>query len=226
MYFSNTCDLNCPQTGLCVYEVDDPSQRYEGQDESSRLLKRVVELETVIREVSPDFCVEYFNSCTKLKSKPRSRWALSSDMARSPPTSVASGYSYSPTAFSESPTFSSQPFPSAAPYDSPPLDVSPYSGKDVNLIFAESPHCTVHDDSNWRQLDDLSIGKSSYAQSQPCSCLSNLPAYQTMLELSLRLHKAAMVLGQYPLHQAGGFCFLNEKLAELDAITACVDIHI
>ncbi|KDR75848.1 hypothetical protein GALMADRAFT_156783 [Galerina marginata CBS 339.88] len=46
-------------TGLCVYEVDDPNQRTETQDESSRLLKRVAELEGVIRE---------------LKNKPHPRW--------------------------------------------------------------------------------------------------------------------------------------------------------
>ncbi|CAA7261626.1 unnamed protein product [Cyclocybe aegerita] len=46
-------------TGLCVYEVDDPSQRTDAQDESSRLLKRVAELEGVIRE---------------LKNKPHPRW--------------------------------------------------------------------------------------------------------------------------------------------------------
>jgi hypothetical protein len=40
------------QTGLCVYEVDDPSQRSDVQDESSRLRQRVAELEGVIREVS------------------------------------------------------------------------------------------------------------------------------------------------------------------------------
>ncbi|KAI5996065.1 hypothetical protein EDC04DRAFT_2612893 [Pisolithus marmoratus] len=47
-------------TGLCVYEVDDPSQRSDSQDESSRLRKRVAELEGVIRE---------------LKNKPHPRWA-------------------------------------------------------------------------------------------------------------------------------------------------------
>ncbi|KIK27765.1 hypothetical protein PISMIDRAFT_674680 [Pisolithus microcarpus 441] len=46
-------------TGLCVYEVDDPSQRNEAQDEGSRLRKRVAELEGVIRE---------------LKNKPHPRW--------------------------------------------------------------------------------------------------------------------------------------------------------
>jgi len=50
-------------TGLCVYEVDDPSQRSDAQDESSRLLKRVAELEGVIRE---------------LKNKPHPRWVQSS----------------------------------------------------------------------------------------------------------------------------------------------------
>ena len=39
------------ETGLCVYEVDDPTQQTDSQDESTRLLKRVAELEGVIREV-------------------------------------------------------------------------------------------------------------------------------------------------------------------------------
>ncbi|EPQ54240.1 hypothetical protein GLOTRDRAFT_44070 [Gloeophyllum trabeum ATCC 11539] len=37
-------------TGLCIYEIDDPSQR-DDQDEKSRLQSRVAELERVIREV-------------------------------------------------------------------------------------------------------------------------------------------------------------------------------
>ncbi|KDQ57507.1 hypothetical protein JAAARDRAFT_207038 [Jaapia argillacea MUCL 33604] len=49
-------------TGLCVYEVDDPSQRSEDQDEKSRLQKRVAELEGVIRE---------------MKNKPHPRWVQS-----------------------------------------------------------------------------------------------------------------------------------------------------
>ncbi|PPQ63993.1 hypothetical protein CVT24_009422 [Panaeolus cyanescens] len=51
-------------TGLCVYEVDDPSQRTDTQDESARLLKRVAELEGVIRE---------------LKNKPHPRWVQGSN---------------------------------------------------------------------------------------------------------------------------------------------------
>ncbi|KAG2078959.1 hypothetical protein BDR04DRAFT_13433 [Suillus decipiens] len=46
-------------TGLCVYEVDDPSQRTDVRDESLHLRQRVAELEGVIRE---------------LKNKPHPRW--------------------------------------------------------------------------------------------------------------------------------------------------------
>ncbi|KAG6888242.1 hypothetical protein C0995_009555 [Termitomyces sp. Mi166 len=48
--------LNCHNskrmTGLCVYEIDDPSQRSDSQDEIACLLKRIAELEGVIREVT------------------------------------------------------------------------------------------------------------------------------------------------------------------------------
>ncbi|KAI9437719.1 hypothetical protein H4582DRAFT_296724 [Lactarius indigo] len=53
-------------TGLCVYEVDDPSQRTEDADDKTRLQMRVAELEGVIRE---------------LKNKPHPRWAQSSSDA-------------------------------------------------------------------------------------------------------------------------------------------------
>lgn len=44
--------IQVKQTGLCVYEVDDPNQRADAQDETARLISRVAELETVIREVT------------------------------------------------------------------------------------------------------------------------------------------------------------------------------
>ncbi|KAH9160550.1 hypothetical protein EDB89DRAFT_879589 [Lactarius sanguifluus] len=52
-------------TGLCMYEVDDPSQRTEAANDKTRLQMRVAELEGVIRE---------------LKNKPHPRWTqFSSD---------------------------------------------------------------------------------------------------------------------------------------------------
>ncbi|KAH8980487.1 hypothetical protein EDB86DRAFT_556742 [Lactarius hatsudake] len=50
-------------TGLCMYEVDDPSQRTEAANDKTRLKMRVAELEGVIRE---------------LKNKPHPRWTQSS----------------------------------------------------------------------------------------------------------------------------------------------------
>lgn len=54
-------------TGLCIYEIDDPSQR-DDQDEKSRLQSRVAELERVIRE---------------LKNKPHPRWVQAQMQAAS-----------------------------------------------------------------------------------------------------------------------------------------------
>ncbi|KAE9391536.1 hypothetical protein BT96DRAFT_979822 [Gymnopus androsaceus JB14] len=46
-----TC-ARCTELGLfCIYEVDDPNQRLNTQDRSSRLLKRAAELEGEIEEV-------------------------------------------------------------------------------------------------------------------------------------------------------------------------------
>ncbi|KAI9449796.1 hypothetical protein BJY52DRAFT_1359450 [Lactarius psammicola] len=51
-------------TGLCVYEVDDPSQRTEAADDKTRLQKRVAELEGSFGR--------------QLKNKPHPRWTQSS----------------------------------------------------------------------------------------------------------------------------------------------------
>lgn len=69
------------QTGLCVYEVDDPSQRSDAKDEGSRLRQRVAELEGVIREVGLALNIHegplsYFIR-PQLKNKPHPRWVKS-----------------------------------------------------------------------------------------------------------------------------------------------------
>lgn len=51
-------------TGLCVYEVDDPSQRTEAADDKTHLQMRVAELEGVIREASLSRCVRRVSSPT------------------------------------------------------------------------------------------------------------------------------------------------------------------
>ncbi|KAM5531669.1 hypothetical protein V8D89_014658 [Ganoderma adspersum] len=82
-------------TGLCVYEVDNPTQRANAQDEAGRLKKRVAELESIIRE---------------LKNKPHPRWAQpgsEGNDAPSGPESSAHSKRTSPVPSSSSPRPSS-----------------------------------------------------------------------------------------------------------------------
>lgn len=69
---------NFYQTGLCVYEVDDPSQRTEANDETARLTNRVAELEGVIREVVylPELPATFAHLSfpPQMKNKPNPRW--------------------------------------------------------------------------------------------------------------------------------------------------------
>lgn len=67
------------QTGLCVYEVDDPSQRSSAQDDHSRLRHRVAELEGVIREVGSALSIRRTHVFIQpqMKNKPHPRWTKS-----------------------------------------------------------------------------------------------------------------------------------------------------
>ncbi|KAJ3803000.1 hypothetical protein GGU11DRAFT_388648 [Lentinula aff. detonsa] len=222
-------------TGLCVYEVDDPNQRSNTQDESSRLLERVAELEGVIRE---------------LKNKPHPRWISSAcsehsddapNLAHSSgrPTkgSYIQGASPSHAHREESclpltPAFStsSPSSPSSAvtpPNDSPAsphavIHDDPARLMDLDLdIFAQSPTFAGYSEDSidiHQQFPGLGILKS-YSAAQPCSCILEASNYHTMLELSLRLRKAATILARSPHHQPGAHCLLNQRLSELDALT-------
>jgi len=209
-------------TGLCVYEVDDPNQQPDSQDESSRLLKRVAELEGVIRE---------------LKNKPHPRWMSESsgygqhgDDAGTSHLSSSSSPS-TPSLRASSPY---SPMSSPSPIATPPSASSPATINDapveltsMNLsIFSQSPQFSGYEDNVEmdQHLGSVSATFSPYSCNhdtlQPCSCIMDASNYQTMLELSLRLRKATRTLGQYPRHQAGGYCVLNQNLMELDALTA------
>ncbi|KAL1939901.1 hypothetical protein VTO73DRAFT_9601 [Trametes versicolor] len=83
-------------TGLCVYEVDNPSShRANAQDEAARLQKRVAELESIIRE---------------LKNKPHPRWAQPGSAPANCPSPASlladeSGAATSPSAGGHSPGY-------------------------------------------------------------------------------------------------------------------------
>ncbi|KAI1784093.1 hypothetical protein LXA43DRAFT_1044001 [Ganoderma leucocontextum] len=93
-------------TGLCVYEVDNPSHRPNAQDEAGRLKKRVAELESIIRE---------------LKNKPHPRWAQpGSETNDTPPSTHGPEHPEHSINTAPIPSSSSPRSPSAYRISSPP----------------------------------------------------------------------------------------------------------
>ncbi|KAK7472830.1 hypothetical protein VKT23_000937 [Stygiomarasmius scandens] len=216
-------------TGLCVYEVDDPNQRTDTPDENSRLLKRVAELEGVIRE---------------LKNKPSPRWmhhgneSLSSGEI-SPSISICSSQSSHPSRIrsrnnsssggtsSKGSSPPSQSSPPATPSPTTPLSCEFPSS---NALFSESSPSPSELDLNsffslypelWGSTDILNghgFGLGAEHCNGDCTCLLEAPSYSALLELSLRLRKAAETLSRSPSHLPGSRCSLNQRIRELDSL--------
>jgi hypothetical protein len=55
-----------------------------------------------------------------------------------------------------------------------------------------------------------------------CGCLTEAANYYAVLELSLRLRRAADILSRYPLHSEGSTCLLKQRIADLDVLTRWV----
>ncbi|KAH0827822.1 hypothetical protein J3R83DRAFT_3447 [Lanmaoa asiatica] len=280
-------------TGLCVYEVDDPSQRNDAQDESSRLRQRVAELEGVIRELknkphprwtksgsSPD---EEFEKCHgRARSCSASEDSVVEARHQSDPSHPSSTNSnadsdeesldkqtpclfhqtlqtdYLPSSFSPPPTGSSIPI-STSPYY-PYFDIhSPSSAPSTGIVTpTEEPHLQMQtsvagdqqltNDIDLAPLfiscpDLLSCDKGTgpadgvfwvnahnqhvdprsmkYNHGQlldgHCGCLNEVASYNVVLELSLRLRKAANILSHSANHRFNTGCPLNQGIVDLDA---------
>lgn len=229
-------------TGLCVYEVDDPNQRSDTQDESSRLLKRVAELEGVIRE---------------LKNKPHPRWLqpgcqqmppetespsqnpgphdFTASYSSIPSSSAPVKHPASPTSptyppsgrlridsspSSQSSCFSASPISTPSPIATPidefscsPVAIGSSDGLDLVSMFMSYPDMIPPDDALARHtLDHIQKTNSGH-----CGCLHEGINYRALLELSLRLRKAADVLARSPRHHPGSNCSLQRRVSELDA---------
>ncbi|KAF9268950.1 hypothetical protein L218DRAFT_940738 [Marasmius fiardii PR-910] len=230
-------------TGLCVYEVDDPNQRSDPQDESSRLLKRVAELEGVIRE---------------LKNKPHPRWVQPREDSTGEPKIVGSneplqlgasneagsspiiatppaGYfsRSSPTAQSParySPPINTPTLSSPSPGSTTPSSESSFllndprvpPRLDLTALFSSYPSGPVsaYDSSYGSQSDLLYCESFSEKDGNArCNCLTETDNYNALLELSLRLRKAAQIMAQSRCHQMGSPCTLHRHIAELDLYT-------
>ncbi|KAI0733196.1 hypothetical protein C8Q72DRAFT_814677 [Fomitopsis betulina] len=250
-------------TGLCVYEVDDPSRRQpsgDSQDEKCRLQKRVAELESVIRE---------------LKNKPHPRWVAgqdTSDKARPQPTVPSSSPSSSIDSMSHSPRGATPAGPSRtspvpdstiprAPNFSPhmnlgtlrvpsspsaadsspiatpsPMALSPLdphltcglglsNDYDLTSLFGCSGQRTGLEDSFFNEIWDRLVPPGGACDSaragEHCGCLNDPATYNAILELSLRLRKAADVLGRSTHHAPGtSNCMINQNIVELDRFTS------
>ncbi|EJF65404.1 hypothetical protein DICSQDRAFT_79541 [Dichomitus squalens LYAD-421 SS1] len=139
-------------TGLCVYEVDNPTHKANAQDETGRLKKRVAELESIIRE---------------LKNKPHPRWAQPGQSSPETEDSVPSNHELGRAGSSTmaasrrplSPPTSPSAEPNASPASSPTLLVtqcfssSPARGS--SPMYPPSPTLQSQDDTRISSDSDI-----------------------------------------------------------------------
>ncbi|KAJ6534639.1 hypothetical protein DFH09DRAFT_119306 [Mycena vulgaris] len=180
-------------TGNCVYEVDDPSRQGK-QDEGTRLINRIAELEGVVRE---------------LKNKPHPRWLA--EQVRPPSGSPESRPSPPSSGGPSTPNGPGWAFPSSAPgFPFPPQASSrapSYDSDTLDSLFSAYAGLTDH----------MHIRRGG-----SCGCLNEAACYNVVLELSLRLRKAADVLAKSPSHSMSSGCALHAQISELDALVKSV----
>ncbi|KAF8210337.1 hypothetical protein K438DRAFT_2011751 [Mycena galopus ATCC 62051] len=192
-------------TGLCVYEVDDPSGKSKDPDERSRLQTRIAELEGVIR---------------KLKNKPQPRWGV-------PDTNLLSSAARSPASSSKSPSYAEAALqPSVGDIawadvlnwessgSSPSTSSnsrSPISTPSPLLVSAARLHQSLLD-SPWNQP------VHGPQKPEPCNCLSELGCYTATVELASALRRASTILSRSLNHCFGAPCALSTKIRELESL--------
>ncbi|KAJ7222430.1 hypothetical protein GGX14DRAFT_663764 [Mycena pura] len=181
----------CSQLGLtgnCVYEVDDPSKKGK-QDEGSRLMGRIAELEGVIRE---------------LKHKPHPRWMAERDNSSGPdtchPSPPSSGGSSPPSV----PAWSFPPSPRLTPASDGAFPSSACDNDSVESLLSMYAGLTEY------MYFGRGVGN--------CSCIADASCYHVVLELSLRLRKAADILACSPSHSTNSVCALNTRISALDTL--------
>lgn len=101
---------------------------------------------------------------------------------------------------------------------------------DIASIFMAYPDLISADDTGVHHTSKHQVPDHAkvcptrhYVTLQPedehCGCLNEPSSYQAVLELSLRLRKAADLLSRSAYHCMGTPCMLNERISELDAFT-------
>lgn len=211
------------------------------------LIKKVAELEGAIMEVRTNgVSLALLLIYAQLKNSNRGRMSESSysgqrnsavdawNMAR-PPSSTASTRSSVSSGFSGphgSPSMFTTPATSPSAYGTDDASASAsaeLTNVDLRSFLTSVPPFIGYEDNVELPQQQFSSGMPATSSSPyhnstqtvpPCNCMNDASNYQTMLELSLRLRKAVGTLSQYPLHQVGGYCLLNQCLVEFDNLTA------
>ncbi|KAI0789138.1 hypothetical protein C8Q75DRAFT_174060 [Abortiporus biennis] len=227
-------------TGLCVYEVDDPNQRNDVSDEQLRLQKRIAELESVIRElknkphprwVQPDGSRGDGNGQDPQLSQP------GHDKAGATANALGASSSSTPALTPSSSTSSPSPSNSASPLHTPPspLCLTPIDTFSSNYHIPSSllspPY--LPDSGNLGNIFDSLLGPDGTSLVDPyvmhshhhavpghCGCLQESVNYNVVLELSLRLRRAAEILRQSPKHNPIADCSLHQCISLLDRLTS------
>ncbi|KAJ7108874.1 hypothetical protein C8R43DRAFT_185709 [Mycena crocata] len=187
----------CSQLGIsgsCVYEVDDPNRQSNKQDDGARLMNRIAELEGVIREL-------------KNKNKGQDRSSAGTSPSPSPPRSGVPSppNNNNPIWPSPSPGYNSSgsisPFPSGMSHSQP---VPGYPRSNDSLASLMAAYAGL--------VDHMFIRRGGN-----CDCLNESACYNAVLELSLRLRRAADVLARSPSHLTNSDCALNTHISDLDS---------
>ncbi|KAJ7037990.1 hypothetical protein C8F04DRAFT_1327920 [Mycena alexandri] len=184
----------CSQLGLtgnCVYEVDDPSRQGK-QDEETRLMSRIAELEGVILEkqtTSPLARGERSNL------RPLGRESVLLAFFRSPSTPDALSWGMPPSSRSSPPHFPFAPAATQFPFPS-------YEKDTVESLLSMYAGLSEH---------------MYMRRGGSCGCLSEADCYNAVLELSARLRRAGEVLACSPSHTSSN-CALATHVSDLDIL--------
>lgn len=105
----------------------------------------------------------------------------------------------------------------------------PSQDYDLSSIFLTYPGLMNCDTASFGTLSKEPLsGDSCFLKPSMghCGCLHETSSYNVLLELSLRLRKAADVLARSASHQLGQQCPLNQRIAELDIFTTYVPFFV